>query len=194
MHVREVRTMNKPTEAIIEVVAPSHAIGGMAISDGYGVRNVAGAELRDSLRLPRGGPHEASFVAVRKYYDGISGGEAGAYLFAWVEFRATGSRWRTLGVKVRAEEAARIARDMLKGKQSKPSRDESPRVGGKDMPTTESQLIGAPDTETENYIIFVRHKTKAGIWARTRGVTVLKEERPIVAGLLKQLEESTEAG
>jgi hypothetical protein len=186
--------MNKPSDAIIEAVAPSHKIGDMPISDGYGVRNVAGAELRDSLRAPRGGPHEASLVAMRRYYDGASGGKAGAYLMMWIEFRATGSRWRTLGVKIRQEEATRIARDMLKGRQSKPGRDEAPRVGGKEMATTESQLIGAPDTETEDYIIFVRHKSKADIWVRTRGVTVLKTERPIVAGLLKQLVESAKEG
>lgn len=186
--------MNKPTEMIIEAVEPSHTIGNMAISDAYGVRNVSGAELRDSLRLPRGGPHEAALVSMKRYYDGTSGGAAGAYQMLWVEFRATGSRWRTLGVKVRKEEAARVARDMLKGRQSKPGRDEDPRIGGKEVATTESQLLGAPDTETEDYIIFVRHKTKAGTWARTRGVTVLKAERSIVAGVLTQLASDSKDG
>ena len=182
--------MNKPSDLIIEAVAPSREIGDMTISDGYGVRNVAGAELRDSLRLPRGGPHDATLVSMKSYYNGLHGGVAGAYQMLWVEFRATGSRWRTLGVKIKKEEAARIARDMAKGKQSKPGRAEAPRVGGKDLPTTESQLIGAPDTETEDYIVFVRHKNKADAWVRTRGVTVLKAERPIVAGLLQQLAEA----
>ena len=104
----------------------------------------------------------------------------------WVEFRATGSRWRTAGVKVRAEEAGRIARDMLKGKDSKPGKKEAPRVGGKTVATEESELRGRL-TPGNGYLLFVRHKMRSEEWGRTRGVEVQCYEREIVSGLLKQL-------
>lgn len=182
--------MNKPSDTIIEAVAPSRDINGVAISDGYSVRNVAHAETRDTLRLPRSGPHDVTLVAVKRYYDGTNGGEAGHYAMIWVEFRAEGSRWRTAGVKVRAEEAGRIARDMLKGKVSKPGRGEPPRVGGKTVANDESQLQGAPLAEFGAiglYAIFVGHRNRAGAWVRTRGVELYPPEWPIVAAFLKNL-------
>jgi hypothetical protein len=177
--------MNKPSGIIVELVAPSHDVDGLAISDGFSLRNVAHAETRDTLRLPRGGAHEATLVAVKRYYDGSNGGEAGHYLMVWVEFRAAGSRWRTAGVKVRAEEAPRIVRDMTKGKASKPGRNEDPRVGGKTVANDESELHGAP--VKDSFLLFVRHKNRAGEWVRTRGCEVLESERPIVANMLREL-------
>jgi hypothetical protein len=182
--------MIKPSGIVVELVAPSHDVDGLAISDGYSVRNVAHAETRDTLRLPRGGQYEATFVGVKRYYDGSSGGAAGHYLMAWVEFRASGSRWRTAGVKIRAEEAPRIARDMTKGKASKPGRNEAERVGGKTVATEESELHGAP--VGKGFILFVRHRNRANEWVRTRGCEVLETERPFVANMLRELAKDSE--
>jgi hypothetical protein len=177
--------MDKPADSIVEAVAPSRDIDGMTISDGTSVRNTAHAEIRDSLRIPRGGHYASSLVAVRRYYDGSGGGEAGDYLMLWIEFRS-GSRWRTAGVKVRAVEAARLARDMMANKGSKPGRSEPRRVGGKTLPTDDSELRGVP-VDGGGFLVFVRHKSRTGAYARTRGVEVLDGERAVVAGLLKML-------
>ena len=178
--------MIKPTGIVIAAVAPPREIDGLMIIDHLSVRNVAHAELRDSLRLPRGDSHESTFVAVRKHYDGTGGGEAGHYLMTWVEFRASGSRWRTAGVKIRQVEAARIVRDMMKGKASKPGRSEAARVGGKTVATDESELRAAP-VEAKGYVIYVRHRGRSGEWVRTNGVEVLDVEKVTVANVLKQL-------
>ncbi len=182
--------MKTPNAAVIEAVSPSRDVG-LPISDGLAVRNVAHMESRDTMRLPRGGPYEATLVVVKKFYDGSSGGVAGHYAMCFVEFRAAGSRWRTGGVKIRAEEAPRIARDMLKGKPSKPSAKESPRVGGKTISIEDSELRGAP---AEGYLIFVRHrKGTNGEWMRTRGVEVLETEKPALAALLQGLASAGES-
>ena len=178
--------MNKPSDAIIETVAPNHDVGGLAISDGASVRNVAHQETHDALRIPRGGPHDASLVIVRKTYDGSNGGIPRTYVLAYTEFRASGSRWRTVGSKIRQEEAARIARDMMKGVPSKPGRSESDRVGGKTVATDESELRGAP-LKDGAFLIYVRHKNRAGEWVRTRGVEVIDAEVPVVGDLLRRL-------
>ncbi len=177
--------MNKPTDAVIEAVAPARDIDGLPISDGTSVRNVAQAEILNTLRLPRGGAHEPTLVAVRRHYDGANGGEAGHYLMCWIEFRAEGSRWRTAGVKVRAKEADRIAKDMLKAKASKPGKGEAPRIGGRAVATDESELRGAP--VGKSYAIYVRHRMANGQWGRKRGVEVHEQELGIVSRLLKQL-------
>lgn len=179
----------KPGESIIEVVAPFHAIDGLPLADNDMIKNVAHAETRDSLRIPRGGGgslHEASLVAVKRYYDGANGGVAEHYLNCWVEFRALGSRWRTSGVKIRGAEAARITRAMLAGKPSKPGRNEEDRVGGRENTSTDSELRGVP-LPSGAYLIFVRHKNRAGEWARTRGVEILDAEKAAVAAVLKQV-------
>lgn len=187
--------MNKPSAAVIESVAPARDIDGLPISDGTSVRNIAHAslDLLKTLRLPRGGSHDAALIAMTRHYDGANGGEAGFYAMLWAEFRAEGSRWRTAGVKIRAEEASRIARDMLKGKPSKPGKSEAPRVGGKTIATDESELRGAPidggKLGSWGYAIFVRHRMRSGDWGRTRGVEVLEPEMQFVANLLKQLKE-----
>ena len=180
--------MNKPTNETIDAVAPAYDIDGMTLSDGYSVRNVAHAEQRDTLRLPRGGPFSASLVASRKYYDGSGGGEAGHYALLFVEFQSVGSRWRTAGVKVRAVEAARVATHMLRGVPSKPGRSEPPRVGGKETPTDGSELRGiAAGKGKTSYLLFVRHELRSGAFGRTRGVEVLGDEKASLAGLLRVL-------
>jgi hypothetical protein len=176
--------MKRPDDTIIEAVSPARNIDDLPIAD-LGVRNVVGAELRSSLRLPRRGPHDATLVALSRYYDGLQGGEAGKYYLVYLEFRATGSRWRTVGVKVRAAEAARVARDMLAGKPSKPGRSEKPRVGGKVEARDDSVLLGSP--VMGGYILYVKSKNRVDAWVRTRGVEVLTLEIPIVANALREL-------
>jgi hypothetical protein len=83
---------------------------------------------------------------------------------------------------VPAEEAERIARDMLRGKPSKPGR----RVGGNVIASDGSELRGAP-VPGGGYVLYVRSRMRSGEWGRTRGVEVLEVEKPVVAGLLKQL-------
>jgi hypothetical protein len=177
--------VEKPSSEVIEMIAPSRDIQGLPITDGYSVRNVVGAELKSSLRLPRGGVHEASIVAMQKFYDGTSGGESGAYLMCWVEFRATGSRWRTAGTKIRRVEAARIAKALLSGKASKPGKNEPPRVGGKEVAVDDSTLIGASIGDA--YIICVRHRLRTGDFGRTRGIEVAGGEKAMLAEVLKRL-------
>jgi hypothetical protein len=184
--------VNKPSDTLIEFIAPSRNVDELLISDGYSVRNVAQAEQRSTLRLPRSGTHDETLVAARKFYDGSGGGEAGHYALIFVEFRAAGSRWRTVGVKVRAEEASRIARDMAKGKASKPGRAEPARVGGKVIATDDSELRGAP-IPGGSFLLYVRHRNRAEQYVRTRGVEVRKTEIPVVAGLLKQLAAAKDA-
>jgi hypothetical protein len=191
--------MIRPGEQIVEAVAPSRDVDGLPISDGISVRNVAHMETRDTLRLPRDGAHSESLVAVKRYYDGANGGEAGHYLMVWVEFRSGGSRWRTPGVKIRQEEAARAARDMLKLKPSKPGRKEAPRVGGKVEATGDSELHGVPigikpgtrpGDIRPTYLFFVRHHGRNGEWVRTRGVELIGTEMHAVANLLGQIEKA----
>lgn len=177
--------MIRPDDSIIELVAPSRDIDRLQIADGYTIRNCAHAELRDSLRIPRGGPHDTSLVATRRSYDGSAGGEPGVYLMAWIEFRCSGSRWRTVGSKIRQVEAARIARALVTGKASKPGKGEAPRVGGKTEAVAGSELRGAP--VPGGYALFVRYVGRSGAYVRTRGVELLTAECAIVAGLLKQL-------
>jgi len=176
--------MEKPSEAVIETVAPAHDIGGLTIRD-PGIRNVVGAELKNSLRLPRGGPHDATLVAVQKHYDGLSGGEAGTYLLFYVEFRTT-SRWRTSGTKIRSAEASRVARDLLRGKASKPGKGEAPRIGGHEIARDDSMLCGAP-IAGGNYVLYVKSKNKADQWVRARGVELLPIEIPFVVKELRAL-------
>lgn len=178
--------MKRPDEKIIEAVAPSHDIDQLQIVD-PGIRNVVGAEMKNSLRLPRGGPHEATLVAISRHYDGLNGGEAGTYLLIYVEFRASGSRWRTSGTKVRVAEAARAARDIVHGKPSKPGKGEAPRVGGV-LALDDSTLRGAP--VKGGYLLYVRSRGRAGSWVRTRGLIVLDVEKTIVAESLKALAKS----
>ncbi len=180
--------MNKPPDHVIEAVAPSNYTieGGLPLSDGS-VRNVAHAELRDTLRLPRGGAYEATLVAVKKFYDGSSGGEAGHYLMMWVEFRHGGSRWRTAGVKVRSVEAQRVIRALASRKPSTPSRNEPARIGGKVLANDESSLRGAP-VGKDGYLLYVRSKNPRNEqWSRTGGVEIGAVEAPAVAALLKAI-------
>jgi hypothetical protein len=176
--------MEKPSEQVIEAIAPAKDIAGLTVIDS-GIRNVVGAEMKNSLRLSRHGPYEATLVSVQKYYDGLSGGEAGDYALLYIEFRAASSRWRTSGVKVRAAEALRLARDMLAGKASKPGRNENQRIGGKTVARNDSSLCGAP--VGDGYMIYVKCKDTRDHWVRTRGVHVLALEAPIVANELKSL-------
>ena len=180
--------MQKPTLDILNVVAPDREVDELPLSDATTVRNVAHAEQVDTMRIPGHGGHDATLVACRKHYDGSNGGEPGHYLLLFVEFRAYGSRWRTPGVKIRAVEAKRIGRDMMKGKRTKPSASEASRIGGKVLPTEESELRGEP-VVAGGFLLYVRHRLRSGEWARTRGVEVLSVEKGPVAGLLKQLSE-----
>jgi len=177
--------MDKPSDTVVESVEPSHNIDELPITDGYSLRRVAHAELHDSLRIPRGGPHDATLIALRKSYDGTSGGIPGIYVLLYVEFRTAHGRWRTAGTKVRAEEAARVARDMSKGKASKPAKNEPSRVGGKEVETGESTLMGAP--VDGGYCLFIRSRMRTGAWGRTRGVTILAAEIPIMVLQLQGL-------
>jgi len=186
--------MKRPSLEILNAVAPPRIVGptatdDLALSDAPSVRNVAHAEQLDTMRIPGHGGYEATLVAVKKHYDGSNGGEPGHYLLLFVEFRWGGSRWRTPGTKVRAVEANRIARDMMKGKPSKPPPSEPVRVGGKEMPTEESELRAVP-VANAGYLLFVRHRLRSGDWARTRGVEVLTLEKGPVFPLLKQLAEA----
>lgn len=177
--------MQRPGEQLIRLIAPPFEIDELPISDATSIRNVAHAEQLNTMRLPRGGEHNATLVVAKKYYDGASGGEAGHYALAYIEFAAYGSRWRTAGVKIRAEEAARIARDMRAHKPSKPGRKEPERVGGKVIATEESELRGA--TVGVHYVVFVKHKHRGTTWSRTLGVQITPIEKAPVAALLQQL-------
>jgi hypothetical protein len=181
--------MNRPSDKTIEIIAPSRDVEELTISDGYSIRNVAHAEQRQTFRLPRGGPHDATLVAAKKFYDGSAGGEAGHYAMVFVEFRADGSRWRTAGVKVRAVEAARIAKGMLKSARSAPSKVESPRLGGKAMVNDQSTLIGLPVLDPKGYLLFVRHQMRGDKWGRTRGVEVTPGEVGALAQFLTSLKD-----
>jgi len=182
--------MEKPTDADIEAVAPSHDVAGLPISDGYSVRNMAPGSQVMALRLFRGGPRSAALVAVNKYYDGSGGGLAGHYSLLYVEFRIGGGLWRTAGVKVRAVEATRIAGALLRGVASKPKSSEPDRIGGVAATSTESELWGAPVTRG-GYLVFVRHTMKSGIFGRTRGVEILKTEKQPIAEMLANLANMT---
>jgi hypothetical protein len=178
--------MTRPPETVLWIIAPNHEIDGLPVRDS-GVRNVAHAELRDTLRLPRNGDYESTLVAVKKFYDGSGGGEAGHYALIFVEFRHGGTRWRTPGVKVRAVEAGRFVRALKTRKASAPGRSEPRRVGGKDAPNTESSLEGAP-VGKDGYLLYVRSKhPRNGEWSRSGGVEISAAEAPMVAATLKAL-------
>ncbi len=183
--------MTTPPEHVLWIVAPNPDVDGLPVRDS-GVRNVAHAELRDTLRLPRGGDYESTLVAVKKFYDGVGGGEAGHYAFVFVEFRHGGTRWRTPGVKVRAVEAARVARALTSRKASAPGKNEPERVGGKDAPNTESSLRGAP-VGKDGYLLYVRSKNPRNEeWSRSSGVEISKAETSMVTAFLKGLVEAAE--
>jgi hypothetical protein len=180
--------VNRPTDTIIDAVAPPYDIEGLPISDNRSVRNVAHAELLQTLRLPRSDDHDSTLVALRRHYDGANGGEAGHYALCFVEFRAGGSRWRTAGVKIRSVEAKRIGAALISGKASKPGRSETPRVGGKVIATDESELHGSPVGHgVDGYVVYVRHRMRSGEWGRTMGITVLSSEAPVLARFLGTL-------
>lgn len=181
--------MTRPPEHVLWIISPNHDVDGLPVRDS-GVRNVAHAEMRDTLRLPRGGDYEATLVAVKKFYDGSGGGEAGHYALIFVEFRHGGTRWRTPGIKVRSVEAARVARALGTRKASVPGRSEPERVGGKEASNTESALRGAP-VGKDGYLLYVRSKNPRNEeWSRTNGVEISKTEAPVVAALLKGLIET----
>jgi hypothetical protein len=181
--------MNRPPEHVLWLVAPNHEIDGLPIKD-KGVTNVAHAELRDTLRLPRSGEYESTLVAVRKHYDGGNGGEAGHYALIFVEFRWSNTRWRTPGVKVRAIEAPRIVRALKSRKASAPGRNEPERVGGKDFANTESTLEGAP-VGKDGYLLYVRSRNPRNeTWSRTLGVEIHAVEAPMIANILKSVAEA----
>lgn len=176
----------RPTPEIVDALVPPYDIDGLPISDGYYVRDVTRAEYQEPLRLARKGA-STTLVAFRAYYDGGNGGVPGHYANLFAEVRLGKTAWRIGGVRVLAEEAGRLARDMEKGMLSKPARHEEPRAGGKEVVSGESQLRGAPSGR--GYVIYVRSRSRSGGWARTRGAEVLKEEIPAVVKFLKQLAE-----
>lgn len=178
----------KPPAHVVEACFPARELPGLPVRD-LGMTNVTHAETRDSLRLPRPGDHQASLVAVVKHYDGTSGGRAGFYLALWGEVRYGGQRWKTPTLKVRAEEAARVAKDMLACRASTPRRDEAPRYAGRAGLTTDSVLLGVPVAK-DGYLLFVRSAGGAGGgYVRSRGVEILSSETGIVSAMLEKVVE-----
>jgi hypothetical protein len=180
--------MNKPSDTIVDEIAPIYDLGiDLPVKDS-GLRNVAHSEMRDTLRLPRSGAHDVTLVGGLKYYDGSGGGEAGHYVMLFVEFRAASSRWRTAGVKIRAVEAPRIIKHLRaapKWKASAPGKNEDTRVGGKITPTDNSGLHGSP--VPDGYLIFVKYTSREREY-RTRGVCIQPNEAVAVAALLDHLD------
>jgi hypothetical protein len=183
------KTLKKPPEDVVLACFPAWDIPETPLRD-LGLTNVTHAETLDSLRLPRPGQYEATLVAVRKYYDGTGtgGGAPGHYLALWHELRHLGQRWKTPTLKVRAEEAERVARAMLARKASNPGKGEVPRTSGRAGDNDQSKLLGVP-VGKDGYLLFVRSTRDEGeTFFRSRGVEVRGNEAVIVASMLRQLE------
>lgn len=173
----------KPPTEIVDACFPAWEVPGVPVRD-LGLTCVTHAEPQDHMRIPRPGEHQASLVAVVKVYDGTSGGQPGTYLALWQEVRHAGQRWKTQTLKVRAEEAARIAKDMLARKPSAPRKGEPPRAGGRAGTTMDSQLLGLP-VGKDGYLLYVRSSGGVGgTFVRSRGVEIKAWEAGVVAGLL----------
>src|SRR5271166_4630721 len=67
----------RPTPEAIDVILPPYDIDGMKISDGYYLRDITHAEIRERFHVARKGG--AEIVAHRAYYDGGNGGLPGHY-------------------------------------------------------------------------------------------------------------------
>ena len=182
----------KPPAEVADALFPLWEVPELTVRD-LGLVCVTHAEPQDHIRLPRPGEHPAFLVAVPKSYDGTSGGTPGRYLALWHEVRYGGQRWKTPTLKVRAEEGARIAKDLLTRKPSAPRKGEEPRTGGRAGATLGSELRGVP-VGKDGYLLFVRSAGGAGgTYVRSRGVEIKTSEADIVAGVLKGLAESIRA-
>jgi hypothetical protein len=178
--------IDKPSDTTIDRVQPRHNISDLPLYEGSWCRNVADAHLsEDALRLTRSGG--VTLVGVLRYWDGGADGMGTPthYAMLWPEFRAKGSRWRLKGVSVQAAEAARIGRDLLAHRLSRPGKNEPKRRGGKEGASDGGTLLGAP--VGKNYLIFVKHMSQSAHWVRSRGIEVTPDEREAVAQLLTKL-------
>lgn len=177
-------TKNAPTKTA-DALFPQWEVAGLAVRD-PGLTCVTHAEPQDHCRLPRFGEHQAFLVAVAKVYDGTSGGAPGKYLALWHEVRHAGQRWKTGTLKVRAEEAARVAKDLLARKPSEPRKGEAPRASGRTGTIDDSQLLGLP-VGKDGYLLYVKSRDRSGGFARSRGVEIKASEAGIVAGMLERM-------
>jgi hypothetical protein len=173
--------MSRPLPEVVDAVAPPRAVG-LPIIDARGIRRITQADLKNVLRIPRGGEHGAELVATKKYYDGGAvGGPASFYASLFVIFRVGRSLWRTTGVRILMPEAERIARALQTGAASKPCTSEEPRLAGTGNSYTELRA----EPVRGAVLLFVRY-AKAGGFVRTRGVEVRTTERPVIAAGLRE--------
>lgn len=183
------KPLKRPPPEVVDACFQPWEVENEPIRD-TGLTCVTRAETQNSLRLPRLGLHETSLVAVRRYYDGTNGGTAGEYVALWTELRYQGQRWKTPTLKIRAEEAGRVAKDMLARKPSAPRKGEEPRTSGRDGTTRDSSLLGLP-VGKNGYLLYVRSGGGANNgWVRTRGVEIRMSEAGIVSELLRQIAEA----
>ena len=178
----------KPPEEVVLECFPAWEVPGVSLRD-IGLTQINAAEVQNGLRLPRQGEFQASLVAVRRFYDGTGtgSGEPGHYLAMWHELRLRGQRWKTPTLKVRAEEAARVAKALVARKASVPGPQEPARAAGRKGDNDQSRLRGVP-VGKDGYLLFVESTPKNSDEPfRSRGVEILTPEAGIVAGLLKQL-------
>jgi hypothetical protein len=175
--------MARPTQALINEIAPPREVG-LPVMDTRGVYRIKQADLKEAMRIPRGGPHGAELVATKRFYDGSTGGESGYYANVFVVFKMNRSTWRTQGVRVLPPEAARIARALRRGTASKPPWSEEPRLSGTGSGTV-TELRAEPVGAAVLLFVRFRHGSRQEL-VRSRGVEVRAREREAVAeGLLK---------
>lgn len=175
--------MARPTQALVNEIAPERAVG-LPVLDTRGVYRIKKSDLKGALSLSRGGEHEAALIATKRYYDGSTGGESGYYANVFVVFKVGRSLWRTQGVRVLPPEAARIARALKRGTSSKPPKSEEPRLAGTGSGNV-TELRAEPVGAAVLLFVRFRHGARQEL-VRSRGVEVRAREREAVAeGLLK---------
>ena len=161
---------------LLDKLAPPHDIG-IPIRDARGVRKITQADLKDALRIARGGPNKAELVAAYRHYDGATGGEPGYYANVFVAWRSGTQTFRTGGARILPFEAERIARALDRGTGTKPGDSEPDRIGG----TGAATQLRAKALDNGSILLFVRFGGQGGKFYRSRGVEIHEDERATIA-------------
>jgi hypothetical protein len=183
----------RPSQALVDTIAPPHPIAGLRVLDTRGVYRIKQADFKDAMRISRTGPDQAQLVATKRHFDGAGDPErSGYYANVFIVFRSGKAFYRTQGVRVLPAEATRIARALKRGTSSRPSRNEEPRLAGTGSGTV-TELRAEPFGDSVLLYVRFRHGSRQEL-VRSRGVEVRGLERYVVAeGLLKMAKRGSRA-
>jgi hypothetical protein len=174
---------------VLEELAPAHYIG-IPLRDARSVRRITQGDLKDALRLERGGPHRAELDAVLRHWDGgaasgIGNGHgAGYYASLFVSWRSGTQTYRSGGVRILLPEAERIARALDRGTGTQPGSSEADRISG--GPMENKSELRATALGDGAVLVYVKFRGQGGKWYRSRGVEVHADEREAIAAGLRE--------